>query len=137
MNRWPMPTTSKRNCARSGSNRTRPLRRVSRTVDTQRPCFRCWPVGEDGQDHGHVLNWHPGLVHHSISSGSMKGTNNKIKTLKTGVRLPGPGVLQTQDSGDSRGQVRFNRMNLSSGLRARFCAWVARDSIEYQGVGEC
>ena len=67
----------------------------------------------------------------------MKGTNNKIKTLKTGVRLPGPGVLQTQDSGDSRGQVRFNRMNLSSGLRARFCAWVARDSIEYQGVGEC
>jgi hypothetical protein len=31
---------------------------------------------------------------------------------KAGIRLSGPGVLQTQDPGDSRGQVRFNRMNL-------------------------
>ena len=86
--------------------------RVSRTVDKQRPGFRCWPVGKDGQNHGHVPNWHPGLVRpsHLLRAHGRNQQQNQ-DAQKAGIRLPGPGVLQTQDSGNSRGQVRFKRMS--------------------------
>lgn len=86
--------------------------RVSRTLDKQRPGFRCWPVGEDGPDHGHVPNRHPGLVRPShILHAHERNRQQNQDAQKAGTRLPGSGVLQTRDFGDSRGQVRFNRMS--------------------------
>ena len=55
-----------------------------------------------------ILAWYD----HPISSGPMEGINNKIKTLKrqaSGYR--DQEFFQTQNAGDSRNQVHFNRMN--------------------------
>jgi hypothetical protein len=47
-----------------------------------------------------------------ISTGPFGGDEQQDQDDEAaGVRVPGPGVLQTEDPGDPRGQVRFSRMN--------------------------
>jgi hypothetical protein len=70
-----------------------PLVKMGKTMATYRTGILAW------YDQAHIL-WAHG-----------RNQQQDQDAQKAGVRLLGSGVLQTQNSGDSRSQVRFNRMS--------------------------
>lgn len=70
------------------------------------------PFVKMGKTTAMYRNWHPSLVRPShILRDHGRSQQQNQDAQKAGIRLSGPRVLQTQNSGDSRGQVRFNRMS--------------------------